>query len=176
MQNTKQECCSWEDTMKEATAVQKNIAAHLKFAKEHLDVPQRYCQKIFCGRIKVELLGRHTQHYVWRRKRHSTPTSKPHPNCKVRWREHHGLGLLCCHRAWTACYHRRKNEFLSLSRHFAGEWISTEVGWCNRTTTQITEVNQQQNGFNRRKYAFWSGPVRVLTTRFLKNCGMTSTS
>jgi hypothetical protein len=26
----------------------------------------------------------------------------------------------------------------------------------HRTTTQNTEVNEQQNGFNRRKYAFWS--------------------
>ena len=25
--------------------------------------------------------------------------------------------------------------------------------------TQNTEVNQQQKGFNRRKYTFWSGPV-----------------
>ena len=30
-----------------------------------------------------------------RKKWHSTPTSKSHPNCKVWWREHHGLGLLC---------------------------------------------------------------------------------
>ena len=53
--------------------------------------------------------------------RHSTATSKPHPNCKVWWREHHGLGLLCYLRARTACYHRRKTEFTSLSRQFAGE-------------------------------------------------------
>ena len=49
----------------------------------------------------------------------STPTSKPHPNCKVWWREHHGLGLLCYLRAWTACYQWQKNEFPSSSRHFA---------------------------------------------------------
>ena len=53
-------------------------------------------------------------------------------------------------------------------------WSSTEVVWCNRTTTQNTEVNQQQNGFNRRKYASWSGPVRVLTSTWLRCCGMTS--
>ena len=35
-----------EDTTKEATAVQKSIAARLKFAKEHLDVSQRYWQNI----------------------------------------------------------------------------------------------------------------------------------
>lgn len=36
-----------------------------------------------------------------------------------------------------------------------------------------TEINQQ-NGFNRRKYVFWSGPVRVLTSTWLRCCGMTS--
>ena len=40
----------------------------------------------------------------------------------------------------------------------SANWCSTEVDWWNRTTTQNTEVNQQQNGFNRRKYAFWRGP------------------
>jgi hypothetical protein len=42
----KQEWCSWEDTTEEATAVQRNIIACLRFAKEHLDVPQRYWQNI----------------------------------------------------------------------------------------------------------------------------------
>jgi hypothetical protein len=79
--------------MEKATAVQKNIAARLKFAKEHLDVPQRYWQNIlWTDESKVVLFGRNTQHYVWRKK-DSTPTSKPHPNCKLWWREHHGLGL-----------------------------------------------------------------------------------
>ena len=41
-------------------------------------------------------------------------------------------------------------------------------------TTQNTEVIQQQDGFNRIKYAFWSGPVRVLTSTRLRCCGMTS--
>jgi hypothetical protein len=34
------------------------------------------------------LEGKHNT--VWRKKRHSTPTSKSHPNCKVWWREHPG--------------------------------------------------------------------------------------
>lgn len=33
---------------------------------------------------------------------------------------------------------------------------STDVEWCNQTTTQSTGVIQQQNSFNRRKYSFWS--------------------
>ena len=99
----------------------KNSAARLKFAKVHLDVPQRYCHNIlWTDETTVELFGNNTEHFVWR-KRHSTPTSKPHPNCKVWWSEHHGLGMLCCLRTWTACYHRQKNSFPRLSRHFAGE-------------------------------------------------------
>ena len=73
---------------------------------------------------------------------------------------------------------RRMLDYLSTN------WISTEVGWCNSTMTQNKEVNQQQNGFNRRKYALWSGPVspdfnliwddvawpqRAVHTRHLKN-------
>ncbi|KAJ4935272.1 hypothetical protein JOQ06_016808 [Pogonophryne albipinna] len=45
----------------------KNIAARLKFAKEHLDVPQHYWQNIlWTDETKVELFGRNTQRYVWR--------------------------------------------------------------------------------------------------------------
>ena len=82
--------------MEEATAAKKNIVACLKFAKEHLDVPQCFWQNIlWTDETTVELFGRNTQHSVGK-KRHSTPTSKPHPNCKVWWREQHGLGLLYC--------------------------------------------------------------------------------
>jgi hypothetical protein len=48
---------------------QKNIAAHLKFTKEHLDVPQSYWQNIlWTDETKVVLFGRNTQQYVWRKK------------------------------------------------------------------------------------------------------------
>ncbi len=33
---------------------------------------------------------------------------------------------------------------------------STDVEWCNQTTTQKPGEIQQQNSFNRRKYSFWS--------------------
>uniref|UniRef100_A0A8K9UF72 Transposase Tc1-like domain-containing protein n=1 Tax=Oncorhynchus mykiss TaxID=8022 RepID=A0A8K9UF72_ONCMY len=72
---------------------------NLMFAKEHLDVPQRYFQSIlWTDETSVELFGRNTQHYVWRKK----GTAHQHQNLipTVWWREHHGLGLLCC----------RKNE------------------------------------------------------------------
>ena len=96
--------------------------------------------------------------------------------------EHHGLGLLCCLRAWIACYHWQKNEFPCLSRHFAGECRRLPVhqlklnrSWVmQQDNNPNTEVNQQQNGFNRRKYAFWSGPFGVLTSTRLRCCGMTS--
>jgi hypothetical protein len=83
----------------------RTIAARLKFAKVHLDVPQCNWQNIL-GQMKLQLSfwKEHTTLCV-EKKRHRTPTSKPHPNCKVWWMEHHGLGLLCCLRAWTACYH-----------------------------------------------------------------------
>ena len=55
----------------------QNIAACLKFAKEHLDVPQRYLQNIL-WRDETKL---HTTLCV-ENKRHSTPTSKPHPTVK----------------------------------------------------------------------------------------------
>ena len=98
-----------------------NIAARLKFAKVHMDVPQ-LPSKILCGQMKLQLSCLEgTHNTVCGKKRHSTPTSKTPPNCKVWWQEHHGLGMLCCLRAWTACYHRQKNEFPSLSRQFAGE-------------------------------------------------------
>uniref|UniRef100_A0A803JCJ7 Transposase Tc1-like domain-containing protein n=1 Tax=Xenopus tropicalis TaxID=8364 RepID=A0A803JCJ7_XENTR len=41
----------------------KNIAARLKFAKEHLDVPQQYWQNIlWTDETKVEVFERNTQH------------------------------------------------------------------------------------------------------------------
>lgn len=47
----------------------KNIAARLQFAQEHLDVPQQYWQNIlWTDETKVELFGRNTQHYVWRKR------------------------------------------------------------------------------------------------------------
>ena len=55
----------------------KNIAARLKFAKVHLDVPQRYWQNIlWTDETTVELFGRITQHNVWRKK----GTAQQHQN------------------------------------------------------------------------------------------------
>lgn len=40
------------------------IPAHLKFAKEHLDVPWHYWQNIlWTDEPKIELFGRNKQHY-----------------------------------------------------------------------------------------------------------------
>lgn len=47
----------------------KNIAARLKFAREHIDTPQRYWQNVlWTDETKIELFGKNTQHYLWRRK------------------------------------------------------------------------------------------------------------
>lgn len=46
----------------------KNIAARLKFAKDHLDAPQHFWQKIlWTDETKIELFGRNTQRYIWRK-------------------------------------------------------------------------------------------------------------
>uniref|UniRef100_A0AAZ3NY09 Tc1-like transposase DDE domain-containing protein n=1 Tax=Oncorhynchus tshawytscha TaxID=74940 RepID=A0AAZ3NY09_ONCTS len=51
--------------------------------------------KIFCGQMKLKLSCLEgTQNTMCGEKRHSTPASKPHPNCKVWWRECHSLGQL----------------------------------------------------------------------------------
>ena len=49
--------------------VPKNISASLKIAKVHLEVPQRYWENIlWTDETTIELFGRNTQHYVWRKK------------------------------------------------------------------------------------------------------------
>ena len=54
---------------KETVLSKKNIAARLRFVKEHLNVSQRYWQNIlWTDETKVQLFGRNTQHYVWRKK------------------------------------------------------------------------------------------------------------
>ena len=50
----------------------KNIAARLKFAKVHLDVPQRYWLNIlWTDETTVELFGRNTQHCVENKAQHT---------------------------------------------------------------------------------------------------------
>ena len=50
-----------------------NIAARLKSAKVHLDVPQRYWQNIlWTDETTVELFGRKTQQHVWGKKAQHT--------------------------------------------------------------------------------------------------------
>ena len=101
----------------------KNIAARLKFAKEHLDVPQHYSQNIlWTDETKVELFGRNTQHYVWRKKRHSTPHQHQNLIPTVKY----GGGSIMvwdCFAAsgpgQLAIINGKTNS--SLSRHFAGE-------------------------------------------------------
>ena len=47
----------WRTPRKNQQLSKKNIAAHLKFAKVHLDVPQHHSatSKIFCGQMKLQL-------------------------------------------------------------------------------------------------------------------------
>ena len=92
------------------------------------------------------------------KKRHSTPTSKPHPNCKVWGKGASWFGaallpqaldsLLSLTEKWIPKF--IKTFCTRMLDYLSAKWSSTEVGWCNRTMTQNTEVNQQQNSFNRR--------------------------
>jgi hypothetical protein len=82
--------------------------------------------KIFCGQMKLQLSCLEgTHNTICGGKKEKLTNINLIPHCKLWWREHHGLGLLCCLRAWTACYHQRKNEFQSLSRNFVGECKAT---------------------------------------------------
>lgn len=46
-----------------------NIAACLKFAKEHIDTPQWYWQNVlWTDETKIELFVKNTQHYIWCKK------------------------------------------------------------------------------------------------------------
>jgi hypothetical protein len=59
----------------------KNIAAHLKFVKEHMDVP--VAQNIlWTDETTVSLFGRNTQHYVWRKKGRAHQHQNPIPTVK----------------------------------------------------------------------------------------------
>ena len=45
-----------------------DIAACLKFAKEHTDIPQQYWQNVlWTNETKIEQFGKNTQHNIWRR-------------------------------------------------------------------------------------------------------------
>uniref|UniRef100_A0AAR2KM81 Transposase Tc1-like domain-containing protein n=1 Tax=Pygocentrus nattereri TaxID=42514 RepID=A0AAR2KM81_PYGNA len=114
----------------------QNNAAHLKFAKEHLDVPQHYWQNIlWTDETKIELIGRNTQRYVWRKK----GTAHQHQNL-IPTVKYGGGGII-----FWGCFASsgpgRIAVIPSLSRPFAGK-----LKTVNRTTTQNIEVNHQQNG------------------------------
>lgn len=102
-------------------------------AKEHLDVLY------------------HWPHIVWTEKKKKTgekqanTTSKFHPSGNLGWSGHHGLEPLWCLWAWIACRQINSQFFFKdicrgMLAHLFANWNSTEVGWCNRTTNQITGV------------------------------------
>uniref|UniRef100_A0A9J7WYS1 Transposase Tc1-like domain-containing protein n=1 Tax=Cyprinus carpio carpio TaxID=630221 RepID=A0A9J7WYS1_CYPCA len=47
----------------------KNIAAHLQFAKDHVDKPEEYWRNVlWMGETKIEHFGLNEQRYIWRKK------------------------------------------------------------------------------------------------------------
>ena len=117
---------SWEDTKEDATAVQKNKAKHcctFEVFKRALG-----CSKVLLAKCSVDRRNQRwvvfegTHNTMWRRKRHSTSTSKPQLTQLTQ--QLVGLvevwGFICCLSAGTDCYDWQKNEFPSLQRHFKG--------------------------------------------------------
>ncbi|XP_072098498.1 centrosomal protein of 131 kDa [Mobula birostris] len=78
-------------------------ATSLNLQKDHLDVLQCFWDNVlWTDETKVELLGRN-EYCCLEGEGNCTPTPKSHHNCEAWWKEHHGLWLLCCLRAWTTC-------------------------------------------------------------------------
>ncbi len=45
-QQPEQPWCAWQSCKEKATALQKKIAAHLQFAKDHVDKPEGYWRNV----------------------------------------------------------------------------------------------------------------------------------
>lgn len=114
---------------------------------------KRAAQKAHCGEK------------VWR----WNGMAHPHPNCEI-WQR--GIAIWACAAASGPGWKLIKTG--NLEMHYPPTAAQQRICWCNRTTTRCREVNDQQNGFGRRKDAFWSSPVRVLASTQLRSCGMMS--
>uniref|UniRef100_A0AAZ3SHC0 Transposase Tc1-like domain-containing protein n=1 Tax=Oncorhynchus tshawytscha TaxID=74940 RepID=A0AAZ3SHC0_ONCTS len=104
------------------TPRKKPLLSKMFFAKVHLDVPQRYWQNVlWTAETTVELFGRNTQHYVWRKK----GTANQHKNLIPIVKYGGGSTMVCgCFAAsgpgQLAIINGKMNPQV-LSRHFSGE-------------------------------------------------------
>jgi hypothetical protein len=94
----------------------------------------------------VVLFGRNTQHYVWK-KRHST--AHQHQNLIPAVKSGGGSIMV-----WGCFAASGPGQLIKTFCRIMYSYLSTEIKVQQKlgdATTQKTEVNQQQNGFNRRK-------------------------
>ncbi|KAJ4919274.1 hypothetical protein JOQ06_022234 [Pogonophryne albipinna] len=136
----------------------KNIAARLKFAKEHLDVPQHYWQHIlWTDETKVELFGRNTQRYVWRIQRvHILFLATVHVICvmdEVDYGgtvEHYQIIFISYPTATLGTYHNQTDDhnnnlgliMINHGRAFLVDFCSQDLAIGSRPSHNVVE-NQQ---------------------------------
>uniref|UniRef100_A0A3Q1HHZ2 alanine transaminase n=1 Tax=Anabas testudineus TaxID=64144 RepID=A0A3Q1HHZ2_ANATE len=148
----------------------KNIAARLKFAKEHLDVPQHY--KIFCGQMKPKLSCLEKTHKTMCGEKKGT--AHQHQNLIPTVK--HGGGSIMVWGCFAASgperivvidgkvHSRVYQEILQENVRPSVRQLKLRRGWVMQQDNDRKQVIQQKNSFNRTKFTFWSGPVRVLTS------------
>ncbi|XP_047009608.1 centrin-3 isoform X3 [Ictalurus punctatus] len=84
----------------------KNIRARVQFANEHIGKDQAFWNNaLWTDESKIELLGNINSRHSLVVTKDSFSEEASHTNCEARWCICYGLGLLRCHRDWTACIH-----------------------------------------------------------------------
>ena len=96
--------------------------------------------KIFSGQMKLQLSCLEGTHHCVEEKKGTAPR----PPNRIPTVKYGGGSIMVwdCLRAWTVCYHRRENEFQSLSRHFAGECKANSRAVHTRQPKNIVELKQ----------------------------------
>ncbi len=108
-----------QTSSKKTNSNKKSTAACLKIAKQHLDVPEHYCQNFMWTDEQFSCLGEGGQGAIYTVEREKG-TKYQHPNFTISGEAI--MEVICCVRTMTSCYHRYEYEFPRLSGHFAGEF------------------------------------------------------
>ena len=86
----------------------KNMAAHFKFVKLHLNKPQDFCSPMFIWQMRPKLrclVMIHSTKLAVKTvfSENETVYQTPHTNCEAPWWRADYLALFCSHRTWTSC-------------------------------------------------------------------------
>lgn len=108
---------------------------------------------------KVELFGRNTQYYVWRKSRHSTPTLNPLSKLRCMVKRASCFGGVLLHQGLVTLPSLTEKLIPKFFRTFCRKIYGllstncswTDDGWCNRIATQSKEANQLHNGIKHKK-------------------------